>query len=232
MASQPIALVLGAGPRIGISVAERFASDGFKVAMASRKGTGSINSKGILSLKADFSKPNSIDALFTIVKAELGAAPSVIVYNAATMTPPPIANSALSIPVESVTADLYVNTISPYAAAQQAVSGWETLPKEVKKTFIYTGNASNLQVVPMAIMLTLGVGKSASAYWIGVADMTYSTQGYRFFYADERKEDGARGGMEIDGPAHADFYVQLANHEKGVPWEATFVKNKGYVKFW
>ena len=53
----------------------------------------------------------------------------------------------------------------------------------------------------------------------------------RFYFADERKADGAPGGMGIDGDAHADFYAQLAEHAEGVSWHATFVKGKGYVKF-
>lgn len=53
----------------------------------------------------------------------------------------------------------------------------------------------------------------------------------RFFYTDERREDGNSIGMALDGPAHADFYEQLAKHEGNVPWHATFVKGKGYVKF-
>jgi hypothetical protein len=36
--------------------------------------------------------------------------------------------------------------------------------------------------------------------------------------------------MALDGAAHAEFYVQLVNHEN-IPWNATFVKGKGYVQF-
>jgi hypothetical protein len=53
----------------------------------------------------------------------------------------------------------------------------------------------------------------------------------RFFYADERTGDGENKGRDIDGPAHAQFYTQLANHEDNVPWLATFVKDKGYFQF-
>lgn len=55
----------------------------------------------------------------------------------------------------------------------------------------------------------------------------------RFFYADERATDGKMKGMQLDGPAHAEFYAQLAEQEqeKAVPWHATFVKDQGYVKF-
>lgn len=55
--------------------------------------------------------------------------------------------------------------------------------------------------------------------------LTYS----RFFYADERHEDGKIKGMQLDGEAHGDFFAELATHEGKVPWDATFVKGKGYV---
>ncbi|KAI0116360.1 hypothetical protein GGR51DRAFT_501102 [Nemania sp. FL0031] len=231
MATSPVALILGSGPRIGASVAHKFASIGYKVAVASRKGTGGKTPEGYISLKADFSKQDSILAIFDAVKAEFNSPPSVVVYNAATLTPPPVKDSIFSITVDDVTSDLNVNTVSPYVAAQQAVVGWETLPADIKKSFIYTGNILNLNVLPIPMYTNLGMGKSASAFWIGVADSTYSAKGYRFFYADERMEDGTSKGSAIDGPAHAEFFAQPANHEGNVPWLATFVKDKGYVKF-
>lgn len=179
MAAKSIVLILGAGPRVGTSVAETFANNGYNVAVASRSGSGTKTEKGFLSLKADFTKPDSIPALFDAVKAEFHAAPSVVVYNAAALTNPPDKDSIFSISAENVALDLNVNTISPYVAAQQAVKGWETLPKDTKKTFIYTGNALNVSVLPVPMMLDLGMGKSASAYWIGVADTLYSARGSR-----------------------------------------------------
>ncbi|KAF2228670.1 hypothetical protein EV356DRAFT_55016 [Viridothelium virens] len=227
MAAKPVVLVLGAGPRIGASVSEKFASNGYRVAIASRKGLKTTD--GILSLKADFAKPDSIPALFSAVRAEFRASPSVVIYNAAALTSTPDKDSMFSIPAESVASDLSVNTVSPYVAAQQAVSGWETLPKETKKTFIYTGNIMNVSIVPMPLMMDLGMGRSASAFWIGVADAMYSAQGFRFFYADERHGDGKFKGQTLDGSAHAEFYTQLANHEN-VPWHATFVKGNVNIR--
>ncbi|KAI0467809.1 NAD(P)-binding protein [Xylaria cf. heliscus] len=231
MAAKPIALILGSGPRVGAAVAQKFASNGYKVVVASRNGTGSKTPEGYLSLKADFTKPDSVPAVFDAVKAEFNSSPSTVIYNAAALTAPPDKDSALSITLDSVKSDLNVNTISPYAAAQQAIAGWETLPSDIKKTFIYTGNILNVSVQPVPIFVNLGMGKAASAFWVGVADGTYSARGYRFFYADERKENGDSKGQAIDGPAHAEFFEQLANHEGNVPWLATFVKDKGYVKF-
>lgn len=54
---------------------------------------------------------------------------------------------------------------------------------------------------------------------------------HRFYYADERTPDGSIVGRAIDGSAHAEFYVQLAESETQGPWLATFVKGKGYVEF-
>ncbi|KAL2869511.1 uncharacterized protein BJX67DRAFT_347500 [Aspergillus lucknowensis] len=229
----PVALILGAGPRVGGSVAAKLASKGYSVAIASRSGTGNRTSEGYLSLQADFAKPETVPALFDAVKTAFQAAPSVVVYNAASLTPPPDAASILSIPVERVTSDLNINTVSPYVAAQQAVQAWEGagLPASTKKTFIYTGNILNVEVRPVGLMLNLGVGKSASAYWLGAADASYAARGYRFFYADERAADGKSIGQALDGPAHAEFFAQLVEHEEGIPWHATFVKGKGYVKF-
>ena len=53
-----------------------------------------------------------------------------------------------------------------------------------------------------------------------------------FYYADERKEDGAPVYMAISGDAAADFYYQLATGEAKVPsWFVTFVKGIGYKHF-
>ncbi|KAI1656386.1 hypothetical protein F4813DRAFT_390755 [Daldinia decipiens] len=97
-----VALVLGAGPRVGASVAQKFSSNGYKVAIASRSGTGSKTTEGFLSLRADFTKPDSVPALFDAVKNEFKKAPSVFVYNAAALTNPPDKDSIFSIPSGSV----------------------------------------------------------------------------------------------------------------------------------
>lgn len=179
MPSSSVVLILGAGPRVSASVAEKFARNGYQVAVASRKGSGSKTAEGYLSLQADFTNATSISALFKAVRAEYNVSPNVVVYNAAALTPPPDKESVRSISQENVTKDLIVNTVSPYVAAQQAVKEWETLPKEFRKTFIYTGNIQSVAVLPVPMMLNLGIGKAASAYWLGVADTIYSAKGYR-----------------------------------------------------
>jgi len=179
MPAKPVALILGAGPRVGTSVARKLASSGYAVAVASRKGTDACTDEGFFSIKIDLCKPASVSSAFEAVKAEFGTPPSLVVYNAATFTPPPVQGSIFSIPAESFASDLNVNTVSPFAAAQQAVEGWAALPRDTAKVFIYTGNSQNVKIVPMSRTGTLGVGKSASSYWLGLADSTYSGQAYR-----------------------------------------------------
>jgi hypothetical protein len=102
-----------------------------------------------------------------------------VVYNAAAATNPPDKESVFSISAESVISDLNVNTVTPFVVAQEAVRAWETLPKETKKTFIYTGNVQNVSVLPVPLLMSLGIGKAGSAYWIGVADATSAARGFR-----------------------------------------------------
>lgn len=179
MAASPIVLILGAGPRVGEAVSETFAANGYKVAVPARKGTNSKNDKGFLSIKTDFTQPESVTAVFDAVKAEFGSPPSTVIYNAAALTPPSDKDSALSISATGVMSDLNVNVVGPYVAAQEAVKGWAMLPAAVKKTFIYTGNIQMETILPVPLMLNLGVGKAASAYWIGLVDGAYSAQGFR-----------------------------------------------------
>lgn len=180
MSTRPIALIFGAGPRVGASVAAKFAAIGYAVALTSRSGTNAMNEHGHLHIKADLTQPFSVTLVFEAVKKEFNASPSVVVYNAARRTLPPDAESVLSVPLNEFMYDLNVNTVSPYLAAQQAIQAWDAGDApEGKKTFIYTGNALNTLVAPNPIFLDLGVGKSGSAYWIGTAAALYEVKGYK-----------------------------------------------------
>jgi hypothetical protein len=53
----------------------------------------------------------------------------------------------------------------------------------------------------------------------------------RFYYSDERKADGAPVYSAVNGEAHGEFYLQLAEGKSQGPWQQTFVKGIGYKKF-
>jgi hypothetical protein len=62
-------------------------------------------------------------------------------------------NNILSTPLSKFESDLAVNVSSVYAAAQEAVTGFDELPKETLKHFIYTGNRLNIEPMPMLLSM-------------------------------------------------------------------------------
>lgn len=55
----------------------------------------------------------------------------------------PDPSNPVSALLEAFQYDLAINTVSAYAAAQETIKAFEKLPKDTKKTFIYTGNNGN-----------------------------------------------------------------------------------------
>ncbi|KAH7381120.1 putative short chain type dehydrogenase [Cadophora sp. MPI-SDFR-AT-0126] len=224
---KPVMLLLGAGANIGKAVATKFASSGYEVATAARSLEDGQPSPGRWTYKIDLNKPNGVADLFSKVSSQVGI-PSVVIYNAAALTFPSDGNP-LSVSVADIETALNINTVSMYAAAQQAVAGFEKLPKSILKTFLYTGNILN--VAPMPKLISLGVGKAASAHIIQSLALGYSDKNYHFYYVDERKEDGSSVGTAVSGSAHAEHFFELAQQENQGPWNSTFVEGKGYVNF-
>lgn len=79
-AKSPVALILGAGPNIGQSAVRKFASKGYKVALASRSLKESNSTDDQLHIPSDFTKPDDVISAFNKVKEVFGI-PSVVVYN-------------------------------------------------------------------------------------------------------------------------------------------------------
>ena len=96
---------------------------------------------------------------------------------AAAVTPNP-PNDPLALPLAAFEKDLTINTTSLFVAAQQAAIGFAQLPAEASKTFIYTGNALNT-IAPIAPLMDLGVGKSASAHVVHAASLAYKERGFK-----------------------------------------------------
>lgn len=181
MKSSKILLVLGSGPNIGRSVAQRFKDAGYKVAVVSRSAAhGETTPEGFLTLHADLSKPSAIPTIFEAVYSQLGGHPTTIVYNAAALTTPDDLTNIFSVSTEDLAADMAVMNTSAFLAAKQAVMGFENCTNEKDpKAFIYTGNHLAVDTPPVTRLVTLGLGKSAASYWIGAASKTFKEQEYR-----------------------------------------------------
>ena len=172
----------------------------------------------------------------------LGFAYELCAAAASTSNP---SNDPLSVQLTDFSRDLNVNTTSPFVAAQQAVAGFAQLSASASKTFIYTGNILNNTVI--LPLLNLGVGKAATAHIIQSAAAAYKDQGFkyaqlhyltserltfcRFYYADQRQADGKPVYSAIDGDAHAELFLGLAEEKVQGPWQQTFVSGTGYKDF-
>ena len=54
----------------------------------------------------------------------------------------------------------------------------------------------------------------------------------RFYFVDEREQDGTPMWHGVNADVHADFMSGVVEGSvKDVPWKATIVKGKGYVPF-
>ncbi len=78
MSADRVVLVTGGNRGIGRAIAERFVSDGYRVAVTARSGEGP---EGTLTVRADVTDAAAIDAAFTEVEQKLGPV-EVVVANA------------------------------------------------------------------------------------------------------------------------------------------------------
>ena len=190
--SSSVALIFGAGANIGAGVAKAFAASGYKVAVASRSSKHGLTQDDYLHLTCDLDDPSSVTKAFEETRQALGA-PGVVVYNGRSPTTPEnkayislastwhksstSAEDPLGVKLEDLLLDMNVNTNSPFVAAQQAASSFASLPASASKTFIYTGNRTN--IAPIAPLFSQGLGKSAAANMIRYLSDAYKAKGYK-----------------------------------------------------
>jgi NAD(P)-dependent dehydrogenase (short-subunit alcohol dehydrogenase family) len=184
MASQkPTALIFGAGANIGAALVRKFAGAGYRVATVSRNAADPPvpSSDGTtLAVRADLSQPSQISRAFDAVQKTWGAYPSVVIWNAASLTPSPDKDNIFSVPLETFEKDLALMVTSPFVAAGECFKAWAAGADDgEKKRFIMTGNILSKVIAPNPDLTTLGIGKAGAAYWVGAADLLYKKKGWR-----------------------------------------------------
>ena len=87
--------------------------------------------------------------------------------------------NTFNIELSTFESDLNINTTSVFVAIKEALASFASpsLPESASRTFIYTGNAMNF--ASFDGLLTLGVGKSASAHMISSAAAAFESKGYK-----------------------------------------------------
>ncbi|KAK1249570.1 hypothetical protein MKX07_003086 [Trichoderma sp. CBMAI-0711] len=216
-----VALILGAGPNVGINVAKAFAAQGYKEAIASRSRKDNEDTRQFFPVQGDFGDPTSIEDIFATMTRELGH-PSVVVYNGTFLFDCSNLTHATTLKqqISAFQRDNNINIVSTYTATQFAIRSFSVLPPESSKTFIYTGNKQHLMVIPP--LLSQGVGFTSRTS----ANLTEAR-----YMAPNKQDNQHTFNSAISGSAHGSFYTELAAQQSQGPWNATFVKNQGYVAF-
>ncbi|KAF2736415.1 NAD(P)-binding protein [Polyplosphaeria fusca] len=226
----PIILIFGAGPNIGRSVTELFISKGYRVALVSRRPQTSSESENadVWRFQRDLSNPETVPDVFKQLEAKWGI-PNVVIYNGVSRTVLNGDDPLGSFSYDQLDHDLTVNVKSVVQAAHFAVEGFKKLPSSTKKTFIYTGNKLSVMSLPM--VLYFGICKSGISHMIWDCNIAYRKDGFRFYFVDERREDGNPVMEHVSGTAAAETYLKLAENSEQQRWHYTFVHGKGYLDF-
>lgn len=225
-----VSIIFGAGPNIGLSVAKKLLSNGFKVVTVSRHESIDLkhDSSVYKHIKADLNDYKLVNKVFDETRKTFGE-PNTVIYNAY-LHKPSTPQDPFTVDSDKLSKTFNVNIITFYESIKESLKSFDKLPENITKSIILTGNLLNVKVMPE--LFSLGIGKISGLYLLQSGDLSYGSKGYKFYYADERANDGDAVYNDISGEAAAEFYLALADGTAGnVPVEATFVKGKGYIDF-
>ncbi|RJX40574.1 SDR family NAD(P)-dependent oxidoreductase [Paenibacillus pinisoli] len=157
--SKPSAVIVGAGPGIGLSVAKAFGKHGYRVILVSRneQSLQLLVSELLASnieahcIQGDAGETESIESAFQNIKASYGS-PEVLVYNAAALQ----AGLPTSLTPDQLSRELTVNVSGALASALQVIPGQE---EQGKGTILFTGGGFALH--PSTKYASLSLGKAA-----------------------------------------------------------------------
>lgn len=156
----PLALVIGAGPGIGLAVACRFARGGFAVGLVVQHEANRTPFRAALTQAgaaqsyiqvADVADANALDGAFRQLQADHGNAPQVLVYNASRGT----AGPACAITPEALHQDFQVNVAAALESVQLALPAMKAAGRG---TILLTGGG--LALSPQADQPSLSIGKA------------------------------------------------------------------------
>lgn len=156
---RPLAVILGAGPGIGMAVARRFAQGGFRVAAVSRPGDPladfqtALEAEGTRSLVigAHLAEETALAESCAAIQA-WGGLPQVLVYNASAGIQCPAADLEPARLLE----DFRVNVGAPLEAVQWALPG---MRRAGTGTLLFTGGG--LALAPKPGLAAASLGKAA-----------------------------------------------------------------------
>lgn len=191
-------VIVGAGPGLGLSLAEKFGKKDFNVALIARNQDrldtlqASLTDMNIKSagFSADVTNEQQIADAFTQVRETFGQI-DVLVYNAGVIAPVSAAETTADIANQH----MQVNIIGGISSAQQVIP--EMIERKQGTIFFTGGGASELTVTP--ILTTLSIGKSG-------------LRSYAHCLHDELQDQGVYVGMlSIAGVIEEGTYFSADN---------------------
>jgi short-subunit dehydrogenase len=158
---KPLAVIVGAGPGIGLAVARRFAQGGFRLALVSRPSDllaefrtaleAETQGDPVLVLGADLALEGAFREACAAIES-WGGLPELLVYNASAGAQGPAAD----LDPDQLRADFQVNLGSALAAAQWALPA---MLKAGRGTLLFTGGG--LGLAPKPGLASAALGKAA-----------------------------------------------------------------------
>lgn len=191
-------VIVGAGPGLGLSLAEKFGKKDFNVALIARNQDrldtlqASLTDMNIKSagFSADVTNEQQIADAFTQVRETFGQI-DVLAYNAGVIAPVSAAETTADIANQH----MQVNIIGGISSAQQVIP--EMIERKQGTIFFTGGGASELTVTP--ILTTLSIGKSG-------------LRSYAHCLHDELQDQGVYVGMlSIAGVIEEGTYFSADN---------------------
>jgi NAD(P)-dependent dehydrogenase (short-subunit alcohol dehydrogenase family) len=149
--SEPVALIVGAGPGISGAFGEALIADGYRVALAARhrdRLEPLAAAMGATAFESDASSPASLERLFDEVETRLGQ-PEVVLYNPSAR----IRGDLLSLDMQAAAAALQITAIGALATAQQAAR--RMLPRG-RGSLFFTGATAGVKGFARSSVFAMG----------------------------------------------------------------------------
>jgi NAD(P)-dependent dehydrogenase (short-subunit alcohol dehydrogenase family) len=210
----PGAVVVGAGPGIGLAVAQRFAREGLTVGLIARSeqtvkaAADALAGADVLPLTADSTDEVALRAALDRVVDEYGV-PDVVVYNAALIQPDAIGDMSTRGHLDAWA----VNVVGAITTAAHVVPA---MAERGSGTFIITGGMPE----PKPAYVSLSLGKAGVRTLVTVLDQQYGDSGVHA--ATVTVTDAVAPGTAFDPVDIAEHYWRL-HAQPRAEWEHEIV---------
>jgi short-subunit dehydrogenase len=209
-------LLVGAGPGLGLAVARRFASGGYRVTLVARSTDrlGELASRladtgaEINTIEADASDPEDFGARLTDLYRRAGA-PGVVIYNAVMGAPDQLLSSTVAHLQQAYAVDVIgAIVVAQSAAPAMRAAGFGTI--------IVTGGGFAEHPIPA--LATLSLGKAALRSAATILGVDLGPDGIRV--ATLTIAGPIRAGTSFDPARIAERYWEVVQTDG--PWKAEF----------